>query len=59
MAIKLTSHDGDVVYGIKEYVVDTPEDIAAVPPCMMGSTLFVISTADLYVMNGESKWIKI
>lgn len=59
MAIKLTSHDGNVSYGIKEYVVDTPEDISNVPPCAMGSMLFVISTAELYMMNGEGKWVKI
>ncbi len=59
MAISLTSHDGDVTYGIKEYVVDTPEDINNVPLCTMGSTLFVISTAELYIMSGEKKWVKI
>lgn len=55
MAIKVISNDGDVAYGIKEYVADTPEDIESVPPCTMGSTLFVISTADLYMMNSENK----
>ena len=59
MAISLTSHDGDVTYGIKEYVVDTPEDINSIPLCTMGSILFVISTAELYVMNSENKWVKI
>lgn len=59
MAFKLTSHDGNISYGIKEYVADTPEDIKDIPPCAMGSTLFVISTAELYVMNSENTWVKI
>ena len=59
MAIKVISNDGDVAYGIKEYVVDTPEDMSEVPPCAMGSTLFVISTAEIYMMSGQGTWVKI
>lgn len=59
MAIKLISHDGNTVYGIKEYVVDTPTDMTDVPPCAMGSTLFVISTAEIYMMNSENIWVKV
>lgn len=59
MAIKLISHDGNIAYGIKEYVIDTPDDLKTVPPCAMGSTLFIISTAELYVANSKSEWIKI
>ena len=59
MAVKLISHDGNTVYGIKEYVVDKPEDMSSVPPCAMGSTLFVISTAEIYMMNSEGTWVKI
>ena len=59
MAINLTSHDGDVIYSIKEYVVDTPEDIPSLPLSIMGSTVFVISTSEIFMMNSEKEWVKI
>lgn len=58
--IKMTSQNGDVVYDVKEYVCDTPEDIPNLPQhCGMGSTCIVISTSEVYMMNSERKWIKI
>ena len=59
MAINLISHDGNVVYGIKEYVIDTPEDMKNVPFCAAGSTLFVISTKKIYMMNSNKEWVEI
>ena len=59
MGYNLIAHDGDVTYGIKEYVVDTPEDIPSLPLSIMGSTVFVISTSEIYMMNSEKEWVKI
>ena len=56
---KLIAHDGGSVYGINEYVCDTPEDISNLPPCDMGSMCLVISTGDLYIMNSKKAWVKI
>lgn len=56
---KLTSNDGDVAYGIKEFVCDTPEDIQTLPSCQMGSTCIVISTAEVYMLNSKKEWVKL
>lgn len=57
---KMTSQNGDVVYDVKEYVCDGPEDIANLPRnCGMGSTCVVISTSEVYMMNSKSEWVKI
>lgn len=58
---KLFSHEGDVAYGIREWVCDTPEDLENLPSgsVAMGSTAFVISTSELYMLNGEGEWVKI
>jgi hypothetical protein len=43
--IKLTASNGEVLYGVNEYVCDTSEDIVDLPlNCSMGSTALVIST---------------
>lgn len=58
--VHLYKQDGDTVYGIKEYVVDTPADIAALPrdpkKIKIGSTALVISTGDVYMLNGGYQW---
>lgn len=56
---KLVSNDGDVSYGIKEFVCDTPEDIVTLPSCQMGSTCIVISTASVYILNSQKEWVKL
>lgn len=57
---KMTSRNGEVVYDVKEFVCDTPEDIAMLPRnCSMGSTCVVISTSEVYMMNSKGEWVKI
>lgn len=57
---KMTSQNGDVVYDVKEFVCDTPEDIANLPRnAGMGSTCVVISTSEVYMMNSKGEWVKI
>ena len=58
--IKMTSQNGDVVYDIKEYVCDTPDDVPNLPRnCGMGSTCIVISTSEVYMMNSTQEWVKL
>ena len=58
--IKLTSSNGNVQYNVNEYVCDKVEDIETLPKnCAMGSTCVVISTTEVYMMNGEKKWVKL
>lgn len=53
-------NDNSKVYGVNDYVCDTVADIASLPQkCKMGSTAFIIATSEVYMKNGEGKWVKI
>lgn len=56
---KITSNDGDVAYGIKEFVCDTLDDLNTLPPCQMGSTAIVIAIAAVYMKNSKGEWVKL
>lgn len=58
---KLFSHEGEVTYNTKEWICDTPEDLNNLPSgsMAMGSTAFIISSSELFMLNGEGEWIKI
>lgn len=53
------AHDGDVTYGVNEYVCDTVDDLLTLPPCNMGSTAIIISTSEVYMRNGKGEWVKL
>ena len=58
--IGLMKQSGHITYGLKEYVVDSEDDIDLLPlDCPMGSSAFVIQTGDMYMMNGNHEWVKI
>lgn len=58
--IKLVATDGEVAYGIKEYVCDNIQDLKLLPKnCEMGSKCYVINANELYIMNGQHQWVKI
>lgn len=57
---KLTSSNGEIVYGVNEYVLDTSEDLKNLPPhCAMGSSAIVISTGEVYMKNSSNEWVKL
>lgn len=54
------SQSGIATYGIQEYAIDTPDDISSLPTDIpMGSTALIISTSEVYMLNGSKKWVKI
>jgi hypothetical protein len=58
--IGITKTSGHVTYNLKEYVVDTTEEVNLLPlDGVMGSTAFVIETGDVYMLNGKKEWVKI
>ena len=61
--INLYKQDGDTLYGIKEFILDSAEDVANlptnIPKIRVGSTALVISSGDLYMLNGDGKWVLI
>lgn len=59
--ISVLSENGKSTYNLKEYVVDTQEDIKNLPTSgiQMGSTAFVISTGAVYMLNSSKEWIEV
>lgn len=50
------AHDGDVEYGINEYVCDTEEELKDLPRCKMGSAALVLENSTVYVKDGNGDW---
>lgn len=61
--INITSQNGDIGYNVTELVLDTPEDLKTLNDktwnVAPGSSAFIISTSDVYMLNGSRKWVKI
>lgn len=58
--INLYKQDGETLYGIKEFIVDSLEDIKELPKNgRVGSIALIISTGQVYIFNGEKKWTPI
>lgn len=56
--VVLYKQDGEIVYGIKEYLLDSSADITELPTNIRsGSTAIVIPTGVKYVLNGSKKWV--
>ena len=55
--INLLSQSGHQAYCIKEYVLDEPADLDNLPITdKMGSTAFIISTSQVYMINSKGEW---
>ena len=55
----LYSQGGKPAYGIKKYIVDNASGIEELPKDVRpGCSCLVIETGDVYIMNGEQKWVK-
>ena len=54
--ITLIAHDGETSYGIKQYALDTFEELEKIPNCPMGSTAIVIDGSRVFMMGGDGKW---
>lgn len=55
---KLTQ-SGRAAYGIAEYVADEKADVARIPRCVMGSTVFIIHTKETYMIDSQGVWYAI
>lgn len=54
----LYKNDGEILYGIKEYIIDSLEDIKDLPKNLRpGSTAIVISTGQTYMFSPQQKWV--
>ena len=55
------SNDGDVMYGVNEYLCDSVEDLAFLTRCSAGSTAIVLEkgAVALYIKNNQDEWVKL
>ena len=58
------AHDGNIEYGINEYICDTEEELKYLPKCKMGSVALVLKDSiteesAVYVKDGNGDWRKI
>lgn len=47
---------GRTTYGVTEYVADEKTDVAKIPRCVMGSTVYVIHTKETYMIDSKGVW---
>ena len=59
MANNTISTNGQVQYGIFEFVVDSPEDIQKLPHCAMGSSVICLSDGSVYMKNSSGEWVEL
>lgn len=55
------SHDGDVQYGVNEYVCDSTDDLVILPRCAAGSIAIVLeeNNSAVYMKNSQGEWVKL
>lgn len=56
MAYNIIANGGQTVPGIKEYVIDSIDDLDCLPKTPMGSTALIISTGKVYILDGSQEW---
>ena len=57
MASSVTSTSGVVEYGVKNYVLDSKQDLDKLRTTdKMGSTAYIITDQKWYILSGEKKW---
>lgn len=55
--INIRGNSGNTNKYVMEFVADTVDDIKDLrTDCTPGSVCIVISTADVYILNGDHKW---
>lgn len=59
--VNILSQNGHTTYGLKEYALDTPEDLKYLPidGDKPGSTAFIISTCQVFMLNSKGEWKEI
>lgn len=58
--ISIMSQDGKQAYGVKEYVVDTSDDVENLPHNVApGSVAIVASNSEVYILNNQKEWVKL
>ena len=59
MANNILTQNGETTYGVNEYVIDSPEDLAKLPHCAMGSAAICLSNGTVYMKDSKGQWKEI
>lgn len=55
--VNLYKQDGETLYGIKEFLLDSADDLSSLPTKIRsGSSALIIPTGELYILNGDKEW---
>lgn len=55
-----TATSGHTLYNLKEYILDSADDLQDLPvDCPMGSSAFIIATSQTYMINSSGEWVEI
>lgn len=58
--INLYKQDGEYLYGIKDFILDSKDDLLNLPlNIRIGSSALIIPTGETYMLNGERKWVRL
>lgn len=59
--INIRANGNKMAYGIKHFILDTAADMGELDRKNLypGSTVFIISSSEYYMLNGSLNWIKI
>lgn len=58
--ISLYKQDGEILYGIKEFLLDSAEDLKNLPKNLRsGSSALIIPTGQVYFLNGAKEWVAV
>lgn len=56
----LYANSGEIVYGIKKYIVDTEAEVSSLPvEIKPGSSCKVLETSNIYVLNHNKEWVNV
>ena len=57
MAISIYRQDKNLTYNIRKFVLDSPADLEFLTTnCAAGSSAFIISNSQLYMLNNNKEW---
>lgn len=56
--VNLYKQDGEILYGVKEYIIDSIDDVKDLPTNVRpGSIAMLVPSGLKYILNGKKEWV--
>ena len=56
--VNLYKQDGEILYGVKEYIIDSMDDVKDLPTNVRpGSIAMLVPSGVKYILNGKKEWV--